>query len=130
MFVLLSNGWTDQNSRWDQPVGNPFSRPALSTTVDTALQVAYVRAPGSLEFHGIPTLIEGWGGQSLTFTGSIVAGYYPVFEQSAISQPTSQSYQPPNVRNFTFDQHFSIPTNQPPGSISFPVSAISKWIGN
>ncbi|MGZ3723889.1 MAG: hypothetical protein ACXVA9_13190, partial [Bdellovibrionales bacterium] len=111
---MISNSWSDANSRWDI---NPslVDRLASNTTYNTAL------ITDSLTFF-----LEDWNGKTMTVNGSEVLGHNQVYSLHDNYCCGNVSYQPP-TRVFNFDPHFAYITNQPPGTPTFPVSAVLIW---
>ncbi len=114
---FISNAWNDRLSRWDQGPGATL-RPATDTTYNTAL----LGDPSDT----LTMFLEDWSANTMTFTGSLVFGYQQLYSLHSNFCCGTVTYQPP-VRNFTYDPHFSLISNQPPGTPAFPVSATSVW---
>src|SRR5262249_22831458 len=68
--ALVSNGWNDQLSRWDQGSGANV-RNAADTTYNTAM----LSDPAT----NLTLLLEDWSGNKLNYNGSLVFGYSRVF---------------------------------------------------
>ena len=123
---MLSDSWSDQNDAWNIPLTSE-TRTGTTTTVNSALMTGMMQTDttDSNKFHAIPEFLEDWSG-NFNFTGSLVVGYYPVYQLAPIS---NSGYSPPN-RNFHYDPHFSLTANQPPGAFIFPVAAVNQWRKN
>ncbi|MGE4132798.1 MAG: hypothetical protein AB7F86_14230 [Bdellovibrionales bacterium] len=115
--ALVSRNWQDRRSPWDK---NPSAqaRPALDTTYNTAIL--------SEPSETITVLLEDWTGHRLTVNGSKVFGYDAVYALHDNVCCGNRTYDPPN-REFNFDPHFGLITNQPPGTPVYPVSALAVW---
>lgn len=116
-IILLSNAWDDASDGWDK---NPSStnRIASATTYNSA-----ILSDPSLT---LTTLLENWYGKDLIQNGSLVFGHNDVYALHANYCCGNVTYEPPN-RTFNFDPHFSLITNQPPGTPVFPLAAILMW---
>lgn len=115
--VLISNNWNDSRSGWSVDP-NSINRVATNTRYNVAL----LTEPSST----LTSLLEDWAGRDLTVNGSMVYGYNAVYALHENTCCGNRTYDPPN-RNFNFDPHFGLITNQPPGTPVFPVSAVSMW---
>ncbi len=117
--ILISNAWNDSRSPWN---GVPSNFPARVAS-NTRYNVALLTEPSST----LTSLLEDWGGRDLTVNGSMVYGYNAVYALHENTCCGNTTYDPPD-RNFNFDPHFGLITNQPPGTPVFPVSAVSMWL--
>lgn len=115
--AFVSNNWTDARSDWNNGSAGTL-RPATSTIFNTALMTE----PSDT----LTMFIEDWTGRDLTMNGSVVYGYNAVYALHKNSCCSNITYEPPN-RNFRFDPHFGLITNQPPGTPAFPISAVAVW---
>jgi hypothetical protein len=68
--------------------------------------------------HNFLRLLEGWGGQTLNYKGSLVNLYYSTYATGTDKNGNGTVYSPP-VRNYIFDPLFSQPQNLPPGTPMF-----------
>lgn len=125
-LTFLSSAWSDPVDHWTAGV-QPLEV-AGNTTYNTALMTGYARASGTNGIQGIPALVEDWSGKTMTTNGSIVVGFYPVYQRSGLSTAAT-TFRPP-IRVYRYDPHFSLATNQPPGTFTYPASAIYQWKGH
>ncbi len=146
--TTLSNGWNDEQSRWNVATTNgdmnpmpPFSlRRAKDTRYNMLLLTGIVGAgvyvggssidPTGRSGGGLPSamrLMENWDGKEHIFRGAIVLGWMPVFTQWIVAAPAVRSYLPPAVRDWQFDRHLNATVNQPPDSPVFDVTALRSW---
>ena len=135
--TLLSNAWRDSRSPWGPVFSTADNRVASSTHYQTAIftgansqignAFTFTSAGG---IHNFLRYIEDWytGTAMSSVHGSIVYGFYSVFQhQPYYYDGVDGPYQAPHPRDYVFDSHFSNPSNQPPGSPSFTVSAVRSW---
>ena len=111
-FTVLSSNWNDAN-------GNKSlsSRPATSTTVNASFITGNVPTGGgkmSGGTHNLPRFLEDWGGDTFTWSGSMVEMWQSAYATGAWSD-TDGSYGPPN-RSWSFDTDLLDPTKLPPGT--------------
>ncbi len=125
-FYLLSNNWTDANDDWTNPPAYT-SRNASTTSLIAAILTGYMRKANALQYNGITAFLEDWSGTTMNLTGSVMIGFYPVYHLGA---PVIGTVYNAPVRNYVFDPHFSYLANQPPGTLVYPVSAVSTWQGD
>ncbi|MHB8527224.1 MAG: hypothetical protein ACYDD2_13840 [Candidatus Acidiferrales bacterium] len=120
---LLSNNWNDVNS-FSSPY-NPGGRAASTTTyrfgVVAGKGISFPHPGGYSTYqdfgtdggvHNFLRFLEGWGGRTLFYKGSIVSFYY---NRQAIGlyKCCSTVYGPP-TRGYNFDSDFLTPTLLPP----------------
>lgn len=116
-IALISNSWSDSRSEWDLSP-NSTHRAASNTTYNTAL----LHEPSDT----LTVLLEDWTNRNLLVNGSMVFGFNAVYALHSNQCCGDQTYDPPD-RDFIFDPHFGLISNQPPGTPVFPVSAIAVW---
>ena len=116
--TILSNAWNDANSSADLS-----ARTATNTTVNTAIVAGFLpsgwRNPATGAQYGysgglnnFPRFLENWGGQTFTYTGSMIELFT---SQVNIGEwDTGAIYRPP-IRVWNFDGNFV--ENPPPGSL-------------
>jgi len=120
---FLSNSWDDDDS--DRSMSY---RIASSTTINTAVMTGNTETTvgnynGGLE--NIFRLLENWNSKTLTYKGSIVVLWYS--EQAQTGWGGSDIYRPP-TRNWSYDDDFSLPANQPAGAASLYSIQRGSWI--
>ena len=125
-FYLFSNAWTDANDNWTNPPSYT-ARNASTTSLNTAILTGYMRKANGLQYNGVTAFLEDWSNESMNLTGSVMIGFYPVYHLGA--PVIGMVYWAPN-RNYVFDPHLSLLSNQPPGTLVYPVSAVSTWQGD
>ncbi len=111
--TLLSDNWNDVNS-YIGPYNNGL-RNAVSTQYRVAIiagkQIPFAIPPGEgqVDFgtdgglHNFLRYIENWGGDTLTYEGSLVSFY---FSRQAIGLYKGTPYSPPS-RTYAFDSTFT-----------------------
>jgi len=111
--TLLSDNWNDVNS-YIGPYNNGL-RNAVSTQYRLAIiagkQIPFPIPPGEgqVDFgtdgglHNFLRYIENWGGDTLTYEGSLVSFY---FSRQAIGLYKGTPYSPP-ARQYAFDNNFT-----------------------
>jgi hypothetical protein len=125
--LFLSNAWDDYNSNWSLgPSNASLPRPATSTTYNMEYITGWERDSVSEGLHSAPSLMEDWTGSTLTFNGSIVAGFYPVYDRGGRYYESGVIYRA-GTRNISYDPHLNLSNNQPPGTPSFSISDVEKW---
>jgi hypothetical protein len=111
-ITVLSGNWQDSNSTLG--IG---TRGAANTTINAAIVAGIVPSNGTDYSGGLENfirLLEGWGGFTLTFNGSIVALYNSQFATGPW-QGGNGTYTPP-IRRYGFDQNFKNLVKLPPGT--------------
>jgi hypothetical protein len=137
--VLLSTAWTDANSRWDTNI-SAIPRLAENTTYNLSILsggAVTTAATWSGGLENLPRYIEkwNWGGvvKTARIRGSLVQGFNSVYHRHPVgpSNPPAAwgdiTYLPP-ARDFAFDPHLDRWANQPPGSPSFDIYAVNRWV--
>jgi hypothetical protein len=111
--TLLSDNWNDVNS-YIAPYNNGL-RNAVSTQYRVAViagkQIPFAIPPGEgqIDFgtdgglHNFLRYIENWGGDTLTYEGSLVSFY---FSRQAVGLYKGTPYSPPS-RQYAFDNNFT-----------------------
>lgn len=144
--TTLSNGWSDEFSRWGVRTENPdlnitqaVNRPAETTRYNMLLLTGINGAgvyngkditPVGRSGGGLPSamrLMENWTGKQHIFRGAMVLGWMPVFTQWRVGEPDAKTFQPPIMRDWQFDRHLNATINQPPDSPVFDVTALRSW---
>jgi hypothetical protein len=121
-ITVLSGNWRDSNSAL--AIGN---RVAADTTINAAI-VAGIVPSNSVDYSGgvenFLRLLEGWGGFTLTFNGSIVA----LYESQIGTAPWGGVgvYSPP-IRRYGFDGNFKNATKLPPGTPYLRTLIRGEW---
>lgn len=122
--TLLSNDWTDANSRWTTGFSKS-SRPATSATYKVAILAGDV-ATGSTNWGGginnFPRFMENWSGTG-AIVGSMVIAFRSVFQNHKLNV---DAYGAPTW-TWSYETQFDTTFNQPPGTPMYNVTAISKW---
>ena len=129
-LTILSPNWADSRS-----TNTLANRDAISTTVNAAILtgVVFSTGPTADKFSGgvmnLPRLLEDWGngGTSivLTLNTSIVNLFDSVRATNQFQNPGVYYYAP--SRQFSFDQNFTDPSKQPPGTPMLGAILRSKW---
>lgn len=128
--TLLSKGWADSTS-FMFPDSNPIQRNAVTTYYRMAVAAGKnipFPEPGWVPvankdfgtdggMHNFLRLLEGWGGQTLNYNGSLVSMYYAEYNTGTFKCCTVVYGAP--QRNFYFDTLFLIPADLPPGTPMF-----------
>jgi Tfp pilus assembly protein PilX len=129
--TFLSNNWSDWASLGiggDGTATNPSNRAATSTRYRVAIaggkNVNFPKPSwGGQDFgtdggtHNFLRYLENWGGQVLSYKGSIVSLYYSTYD-TGIFKCCTTVYSPP-TRNYSFDLDFATPGGLPPGTPMF-----------
>jgi hypothetical protein len=127
-ITFLSNNWDDANSSWADPL-HTAPRIATSTPYNLAVLMGWARSSTSMTLHVFPSMMEDWRTATITFNGSTVVGYYPVYERYGryydFTNPDYVYRSGPRILDF--DKHFQFTVNQPPGAPLFFVSSLLDW---
>jgi len=102
---------------------------ATSTTVNAAFLAGIVKTTSSSYSGGVenfPRFLENWGGNTLTYNGSMVVMFYSKIA-TGLWKGTGSYYSPP-VRNWTFDVNFLDPRKMPPCTPAFRVLQRGDWL--
>jgi hypothetical protein len=149
--TFLSDGWDDARApfaTFGMPANTKTSRPAIATNYTTSILSGWAMYRDESVFsnealHALPGLMEDWSNGvgpalQLNMHGSIVIGYYPVFDRggryfygnfdgsSTKSSYNYATYSAPK-RQISFDKHLELISNQPPGSPTFYTSSTQSW---
>ncbi|HKS37624.1 MAG TPA: hypothetical protein VJW76_10575 [Verrucomicrobiae bacterium] len=124
-ITILSDNWQDANS------SNPSlaARPATDTTINAAIMAGIVPSDGDYYSGGVENflrLLEDWGGDTLTFNGSIVA----LYKSRIAIGPWGASgvvYSPP-IRRYAFDENFKDPAKLPSGTPLLRTVIRQEWV--
>lgn len=123
---FMSNAWSDANSSWeDQAHAAP--RTAEPTTYNLSVLTGWARSRTSMPLSAFPSMMEDWRAARISFNGSIVVGFYPVFERYGKFWEASGYTYRAGERIISYDPHFQFSANQPPGAPVFYVSALLDW---
>ena len=125
--TLLSDGWDDRNSAWDNSVAYS-SRNATSSTYNVQILGGIVETVDSSHYSGgienYPRFLENWRSRTATITGSFVVGFASVY-QHQLWRYGSPIYDAP-TRSWSFDPHLKVLLNQPPGAPLFSIHSVSR----
>lgn len=119
-------------SGWGAGRASDYRSPAASTVVNGAILAGHVPTPcdwaesdciadGSQNYYenwfsggleNFPRMLEHWGGQTLTYLGSLASLYS---SRVAVGTWNEDIYRPPS-RNWAFDTDFRDPAKLPPGT--------------
>ncbi len=127
-ITILSNNWADARS-----FRYPFTLSGRQAT-DTVIRFAILSgdAISSLEatpnqgggdprltggVHNFKRFLEDWGGNTLSYSGSLI-NLYNAHNNNGAFKCCTNVYSPPN-RNWVFDVSFMDPTRLPPGTPFF-----------
>ncbi|MGE3684157.1 MAG: hypothetical protein AB7G93_20745 [Bdellovibrionales bacterium] len=123
-IIVLSNAWSDANSSWNDWSGTR-PRVASATTYNFAALTGWMRSTYGRSLSLFPSMMEDWTGAPINFNGSIVIGFYPVYERyGRYYAPTGSYTYRAGTRNINYDKHYHHISNQPPGVPLFSVSAL------
>ncbi len=121
---ILSNNWKDSNS-----TASVSSRVASNTTINTGIFSGNVptNVHGDGAYSGgaenFPRFLEAWGGQCLTYYGSMVCLF--ASKQGNGSWGASNVYGAPTRRWF-FDENFLM--QPPPGTLQSTSYSRGRWV--
>jgi len=121
-ITVLSTAWNDGNST--SGIG---SRNANNTTVNAAFLAGIVPSNGAAYSGGVenfPRFLEDWGGNTLTYNGSMVVMFPSQFATAPWG--ASDVYSPPS-RNWAFDLNFMDATKLPPGTPQLLTMIRGNW---
>ena len=124
--MLLSNNWDDKNSRWDMLTADT-TRTATETHHHIAMLSGWSESTSTVYGGGIenfPRYLEAWSGVNHFLRGSLVMGFHSVYYPWKRSG--GGAYSPP-LRQWFFDPHYELMTNQPPGAPRYDVYAVRRW---
>jgi hypothetical protein len=140
---LLSNAWDDQNARWAVSNGQQTRRASV-TRYHMAILGGWGMTDGTSLSGGVqsfPRLLEDWSSGTVAacrgtadFTtgcpaviyGSMVVGFQRVYTNWPLANDNEIGRRAPR-RDWRFDEHLNLITNQPPGTPLFNVSAVREW---
>ncbi len=123
---FMSNNWSDANASWEDE-SHAAARIAAPTTYNTAVLTGWARSRTSMPLSAFPSMMEDWRAARITFNGSIVVGFYPVYERYGKFWEASGYTYRAGERIISYDPHFQFSVNQPPGAPVFYVSALLDW---
>lgn len=123
-ITVLSGNWSDANSTNN----NVSARAATDTTINAAIVAGIVPTNGDYSggVENFIRLLEGWGGRTLTFNGSIVALYESQIAIGPWDPASNNSYSPP-IRRYGFDTNFKNPAKLPPGTPYLRTLIRGEW---
>ncbi|MEP6663472.1 MAG: hypothetical protein ABJC04_07375 [Verrucomicrobiota bacterium] len=132
---LVSDALTVLSAKWDDaksPLSYSLRKPE-DTTVNAALLTGIVgttnnpsRYSGGVQ--NIARYLEDWNGKTVTYNGSIVALFESKKSTARFKQPgESGAYYSIPVRNFNFDNNFTIEANIPPGTPELRTLIRAEW---
>lgn len=128
--TILSQNWDDATSRLKLDL-NDSRRDAVDTTVNAALLAGIVETGNGFYSGGVenfPRFLEDWGGDKLTYNGSMVV----LFRSNVAVGPwkgtgnTYDIYNPP-TRDWAFDNNFTNPAKLPPLCPSVRAVIRGQW---
>jgi hypothetical protein len=127
--ALISDALTILSSRWeDNQYHHSWSdlNNAVSTTINAAVITGSLASgpPAASEVNNLPRLLEDWGNDDLTLTGSFVSLFR---SQRALGSAATDAYQLPHRINFNFDTSFTNPAALPPGTPMLTVLLRARW---
>jgi len=108
---------------------SPSTRPAISTTYNTAILSGNVPSVSTVAYSGgvenFPRLLEDWGnGKVLTFYGSMVC----LFASQYATSPWQGGYYGVPSRNWFFEPSFNDPNRLPPGTPNSITLTNGEWV--
>lgn len=116
--MLLSNAWSDQNSRWDV-APDTLTRDAADTTFNAAFMKYW-------PFH---LLTETWTGKNLYINGPTILSHYTIYPEIVMNYSIgAHTWKSPLLESYNYDPHFELIKNQPPGTPYMTIFATSGWI--
>lgn len=126
-ITILSENWDDGNA------GKSLNqRGAKNTTINAALLGGIVKTvkQGNTKYYSggvenFPRFLEDWGGDTLTYNGSMVVMFESRFATKYWSAPGNY-YKAPN-RNWAFDVNFLDPSRLPPMTPQFRKLVRGQW---
>jgi hypothetical protein len=124
--TVVSSNWTS-GSYDTKPTLS--TRPAVNTTVNSAIISGTVPSDGSAYSGGVENfirLLEDWSGKRLTYYGSMV-NVYASQQSTAHWQNTGVYYNAP-ARNWYFDINFLDPNKLPPGTPLLRTLSKGQWM--
>ncbi len=132
--TVLSNSWSDLASMSNDPTLPKGNRTASTTHYRVAIAAGKPLAfpfpswetGGNYGFgtdggvHNFLRFLEDWQtpAATLNYGGSLVSLYYSTYNTGVFKCCTYSVYQPP-IRNYIFDQDFTVPAGLPPGTPMF-----------
>ncbi len=140
-LTLLSNAYNDTEAGWDNIDGMGSSREAEETHYRLAIIAGDVStAPGGKDsakwsggINNFPRFMEDWeNSTSAELHGSMVIGFRSVFQRQQWCEYGTGGcpvYTAPS-RDWFYDDHFDVISNQPPGAPVYEVQAIRRWSRN
>ncbi len=130
-ITVLSGSWSDSYHK-DTTLG---SRGAANTTVNAAFLAGIVQttnSAGTKKYSGgvenFPRFLEGWGGKTFTYNGSMVVMFPSRFATRFWVAPGSSGgvYDAPN-RRWAFDSNFLTMTKLPPCTPQVQKLVRGRW---
>lgn len=125
--VLLSRAWNDNASPWSD-TNNSNSRTADTTQWNFQYIGGIVQTVDANAYSGgienYPRFMEKWAGKSAIIRGSLVVGFNSIYNYYPWNS-TNTVYAAPS-RDWGFDPHLRILSNQPPGAPMMAVHSISR----
>lgn len=130
-ITILASSWQDQSAG---AAGTYFpNRPSSNTTVNAACLEGIVPSVGSSYSGGVENflrLLQGWGGDTLTYNGSIIVMFQSQYATNLWQAPNgATSYYAAPQRNWSFDTNFLTAPGLPPLTPSFRTVVRSSWSG-
>lgn len=124
--TVYSNAWDDTNGAWDDDA-HAAPRIASRTTYNLAMLMGWARSSASMSLHVFPSMVEDWRTAAITYNGSTVVGFYPVYERYGRYYGSDGYTYRAGKREINYDKHYQFTANQPPGSPLFFISALLDW---
>ncbi len=121
-LTFLSTVWNDANHQnavvvqpaaADTDIYAAVMAGSSATPCDHEVAGCGVTSPYGGGLENFPRFLEGWGGQTLLFRGSLVS--LIASQQSTGAWGCCVYYSPP-IRDWKFDTRFDLPENMPPGT--------------
>jgi hypothetical protein len=125
-ITILSDSWSDSVTSKNPNAG--------TTTVNAAMLEGIVASNPNISgnysggVENFMRLLENWGGNTLTYNGSIVVLFYSQWATNSW-QPTGNYYDPP-TRNWAFDLNFKSASKLPPLTPDSRAMIRGNWYAN
>ncbi len=129
-ITILSSNWVDQTA---SAAGQSYtSRGALDTTINAACLEGIVQSVGNNYSGGVENflrLLQNWGGNTLTYNGSILVMFPSQVATNLWQAPSGAgSYYGVPTRNWGFDTNFLTAPGLPPLTPNFRTVVRNSWI--
>jgi hypothetical protein len=129
-ITILSSNWPDETA---SSSGQSYTaRTAVSTTINAACLEGIVQSIGNNYSGGVENflrLLQNWGGQTLTYNGSIIVMFPSEYATNLWQAPDGTgSYYGVPIRNWAFDTNFLSTPGLPPLTPDFRVVVRNSWL--